>query len=139
MNKQTPNKAKILLVEDDLFVRDLYLRTLEKNDYAVDVAVDGEEGREKAIGQQYDLILLDIMLPKMNGLDLLRVIRSNENRKNTPVFLLTNLGQEAIIKEAFKMGIAGYFLKARLLPQEVTEYVNKFLATGQVPTESQQF
>ncbi len=128
----------ILLVEDDLFVRDLYVRTLERANFHIVTAIDGEEGVQNAQTSNPDLILLDIMLPKINGIDVLRKIKSQDQTKNIPVFLLTNLGQEAIIKEAFNIGAAGFFLKARLLPQEVIGFIKKFLETGIVPEESKQ-
>ena len=132
-----PTKT-ILLVEDDLFVRDLYVRTLEKSNYNVVTAVDGQEGIDKSKSAGPDLILLDIMLPKVNGIDVLRSIKAEKNTKSIPVFLLTNLGQEGIIREAFNIGASGYFLKARLLPQEVVDHVGKFFETGVVPEASKE-
>lgn len=121
---------KILLVEDDLFVRDLYIRYLEKANYQVTSAIDGEEGVEKAKAADFDMILLDIMLPKKTGIEVLKELRDqNHPAKDIPVFLLTNLGQEKIIDEAFKMGCQGYLLKAKLLPAEVVSAVSKFLDT----------
>lgn len=122
---------KILLVEDDIFVRDIYSRELKKGDFDITIAEDGQLGVDKAVSEQYDLILLDIMLPKKTGIDVLRDIRnSSEPYKNTPVYLLTNLGQGSIIKQAVDIGIQGYLLKARYLPSQVLESVNKFFAEG---------
>ncbi|MCA9391825.1 response regulator [candidate division WWE3 bacterium] len=135
-NKDTQGKKTLLVVEDDLFVRDLYVRTLERADFNVITAVDGQEGLTHAQEDHPDIILLDIMLPKINGIEVLKTLKAKDNTKNIPVFLLTNLGQEAIIKEAFSIGASGYFLKARLLPQEVAEHVKEFLSTGQVPEAS---
>jgi len=119
---------KILLVEDDVFILDMYKIMFKKAGFEVETAVDGEEGVKKAQDGDYDIILLDIMLPKLNGLDVLRAIRKNDCKaKDTPVFLLTNLGQENVIKEAFKIGAQGYLMKANLLPAQVVSQVQEFL------------
>lgn len=123
------------MVEDDLFVRDLYSRKLKQIGYQVSMAVDGQEGLNLALTGDFDLILLDIMLPKMTGIDVLRRLKSEEKGKETPVFLLTNLGQEGIIREAFKIGATGYFLKTRMLPHNVAEHLQKFFTSGDVPAE----
>lgn len=119
-------KKKILLVEDEPYIRDLYRMILESAGLDVYLAIDGEEGLKFAQNQP-DLILLDIMLPKMNGIILLKKLKEIENTKNIPVVLLTNLGQESIIKSAFELGASGYLLKARLEPNEVTKEINPFL------------
>ena len=123
---------KILIIEDDEFVRDLYKRYLEKAGYKVAIAADGETGLAMAKKEKYDLILLDIMLPKKTGLDVLKELRESPDiGRNNPVFLLTNLGQEAIIAEAFKIGCQAFLLKAKLLPQDVVREVEKFLNKSQ--------
>ena len=122
---------KILLIEDDVFVRDIYTRELRKGDYDVIVADDGEEGVEKSKGEKYDLILLDIMMPKKTGIDVLKDLRSPTNQnKDTTVYLLTNLGQGSIIKQAIELGAQGYLLKARVLPSQVLKSVNDFFENG---------
>jgi len=118
---------KILLIEDEAFILDMYKIIFTKEGFIVEAASDGEEGLAKAEGGNYDLVLLDIMLPKMNGLDVLREMRKEGSKaKKTPVFLLTNLGQENIIKQAFKIGAQGYFMKANLLPQQIVSEVRDF-------------
>jgi len=118
---------KILLIEDEAFILDMYKIIFTKEDFTVETASDGEEGLAKAQAGDYDLVLLDIMLPKMNGLDVLKEMRKEDSKaKKTPVFLLTNLGQENIIKQAFKIGAQGYFMKANLLPQQIVSEVRDF-------------
>ncbi len=134
-NSSSPKTHTILLVEDDLFVRDLYVRTLKRAGYNVEAAIDGEEGFNKLHEIHPDLVLLDIMLPKMNGIELLKKAKQDDAVKDIPIFLLTNLGQDTIIQDAFHIGAAGYILKARLLPQEVISYVNEFFETGIVPSD----
>jgi CheY-like chemotaxis protein len=115
---------KILLIEDEFFIRDLYERYLKKSGYEVLTAVDGEDGLNKALNNQVDLILLDIMMPKMTGIEVLEKIKQdNSIGKNTPVYLLTNQVQESIIKEAFKLGAEGYLIKAQLLPKQIVEEI----------------
>lgn len=119
--------SKILLIEDEYFILDLYKRILEDAGFEVMTAMDGEQGLEKA-KLNPDLILLDIMLPGLNGLQLLQKLKSENSMKNIPVVLITNLGQANIIKEAFNLGVQGYLLKVRLKPQDLIDQVNIFLA-----------
>lgn len=131
---------KILLVEDDIFVRDIYSRELKKGDYEVILAEDGQTGVDKATKEKFDLVLLDIMLPKKTGIDVLRDIRHGPDEfKNTPVYLLTNLGQGSIIKQAVDMNIQGYLLKARYLPSQVLESVDNFFKNGPMKIDLKEF
>ncbi len=116
---------KILLIEDEAYIKDLYTTVLTKAGYEVDGAEDGESGLQKAQQQSYDLILLDIMLPKLTGMEVLKTLREDSKNK-TPIYLLTNLGEENIIKEAYKFGANGYLLKAKFLPKQLVEEVDKF-------------
>lgn len=120
-------KRKILIIEDDFFIRELYERQFEKEGYAITGAPDGPEGLLKANEIRPDLILLDIMLPKLNGLDLLRTLKSKPETKDIPVILLTNLGQESVIKEGFKIGAEGYLIKSAYTPSQIIEEVKEFL------------
>ena len=115
---------KILLIEDEFFIRDLYERYLKKSGYEVLTAVDGEDGLDKCLNNKVDLILLDIMMPKMTGIEVLEKIKQDDSiAKDTPVYLLTNQVQESIIKEAFKLGAEGYLIKAQLLPKQIVEEI----------------
>jgi two-component system, OmpR family, response regulator VicR len=127
---------KILLVEDDAFVLDLYKTVLTKAGYNLFVAEDGEKAVEVASKESFDLILLDIMLPKLTGLEVLKRLREEiPLAKETPVYLLTNLGEENIIQEAYKIGANGYLLKAKHLPKQVVEEVDKFFVKTQKPAD----
>jgi len=123
----TSPKKKILIIEDDFFVRDLYDRELTREGFEIETAVDGPEGLLKAVEGEYDLILLDIMLPKMGGLDVLKTLKEKEDVKDIPVVLLTNLGQDSIIREGFSLGAVGYLIKAAYTPSQIIEEVKKFL------------
>lgn len=118
---------KILIVEDDFYISDIYYRAFTAGGYAVESAADGEIGLQKAKSSAFDIILLDIMLPKINGIDVLRELRTPGTlTEETPIFMTTNLGQDNIIKEAFKIGADGYFIKAQLHPENLVAEVNKF-------------
>lgn len=116
----------ILLVEDELFVRELYQRILTQSGYRIITAIDGIEALDKAM-QQIDLILLDIMLPKLNGIEVLKKLKSDPNTKSIPIVLLTNLGQESVIVDAFQSGAQGYFMKMRLTPYQIVDKVEQFI------------
>ena len=126
----------ILMAEDDAYVRDLYAGRLIKDGFNVIQAVNGVEGLQKALETEYDVLLLDIMMPEMTGLEVLRKIKEDPTRKDRPVFLMTNLGQEGIIREAFKLGVNGYFLKTSKLPKEVSADLQNFLQQGEVPEDA---
>jgi len=129
-----PNAKKILLVEDEDFIRDLYLRQLTKAGFLVDIAVDGITALEKLKSQTYDLLLLDIMLPGMNGLQVLREFKTQNPQSPMITILLTNLGQEAVIKEGFELGAQAYLIKASYTPDQVVQEVKNALLGSQPPT-----
>ncbi len=119
-------QKKILIVEDDLFIREIYEYTLKKSGHLVISAEDGEEGLKKA-EEMPNLILLDIMMPKMNGIELLQKLKASESTKNIPVVLITNLGDKNVIEQAFEMGAQGYLLKVRFDPKTIPGEIQKFL------------
>jgi len=119
---------RILVVEDDQFLRELYNELLRDEGYDVDLAPDGEEGLAKILKGGYDLVLLDIMLPKIDGLEVLRRVKKQTTEKpNGAVVLLTNLGQDSIIKEGFNLGASGYLIKSAMNPDQVLAEVKVFL------------
>lgn len=119
MNDNTPDIKKVLVIEDDQYIRELYIDILQDEGYDVDHAVDGEEGYTKMHAGGYDIVLLDIMLPKMDGIKILEKLK-NETPPVTPnkaVLVLSNLGQETIIANAVSLGAQGYIIeKATILP-----------------------
>jgi DNA-binding response OmpR family regulator len=118
---------KILIIEDNKDLAALYKRALEKAGYVTVVSPSGENGLHMASKGKFDLILLDIMLPQKSGLGVLKELKKNEQTQNTPVYMLTVLGQEDIIKEAFELGADGYLIKFSLTPDEVVTEVKNFL------------
>jgi len=120
---------RILVVEDDQFLRDLYNELLKEEGYDIDFAPDGEVGLNKMLEGGYDLILLDIMLPKLDGLEILRRLKEKQTQKpNGSIVLLTNLGQDSIIKEGFNLGASGYLIKSSMNPDQVLAEVKVFLS-----------
>lgn len=118
----------ILLVEDDTFTSDLYKMQLEKAGHTVLVANDGLKGLELAKENTVDLLLLDIMLPKMDGFEFLSKFKELEKNKGVAVIILSNLDRDSIIQEGFKLGAQGYIVKSSTTPDKVIEEVNKVLA-----------
>lgn len=118
---------KILLIEDDESISFLYKRQLDQAGLPTDAYLTGQEGLSAASQKKYDLILLDIMLPDINGLDILKKLKENEATKKIPVIFLTNLGQEETIKEGFKLGADGYLIKASFTPDQMVEEVKSLI------------
>jgi two-component system, OmpR family, response regulator ResD len=119
---------KILIVEDDQFLREFYQELLQGEGFTVDVAGDGEVALQKAQMGGYNLVLLDIMLPKKDGLQILRDLKvSPPKQANGPIVVLTNLGQDVIIKQCFAMGASGYLIKSAMNPDQVLTEVNSYL------------
>ena len=125
--------AKILLIEDEPSIRDLYSRQLTKAGYTVAVAEDGNKGLELLKADTYDLLLLDIMLPGINGLQVLREFKTQNPNSQMKVVLLTNLGQDTVIKEGFTLGASAYLIKASYTPDQIVTEVNNLIA-GQPST-----
>lgn len=119
---------KILVVEDDLFIRDIYQDNLKEAGFEIVVAQNGEEGVSKLEGRKFDLILLDVMMPKLNGIGFLKEAKEkNLLKENGPVILLTNLAHDPIIKEALSLGAKAFLIKTDLNPEQLVEQVRKHL------------
>lgn len=129
--QQSVQAKKILLVEDEDFIRELYVRQLTKEGFLVKSAPDGQTGLNMLKAEPFDLLLLDIMLPGMNGLQLLREFKTQNPTSHMITILLTNLGQEAVIKEGFELGASAYLIKASYTPDQVVTEVKNALAGGQ--------
>jgi DNA-binding response OmpR family regulator len=120
---------KILLVEDEPLLIDLYKEAFSENVFDLHVATTGSEGL-KAARSNPDLILLDILLPEMNGFEVLRSIKANSKTKHIPVIVLTNLGSEQTDKDkqlALSLGAIDYLVKSYHTPDELVSIVKKLL------------
>ncbi|MFW5888566.1 MAG: response regulator transcription factor [Patescibacteria group bacterium] len=121
------NSTKVLIIEDDNFLLSMYATKFEKENFEVFSAEDGEKGLRKAIENSPDIILLDIILPKMDGFEVLKKLKSQKKTKNIPVLLLTNLSQQDDSKKGLSLGADDYLIKAHFMPSEVVEKVKKYL------------
>lgn len=119
---------KILIVEDDQFLREFYQELFEEEGFFVDVAVDGETGLKKIKEGDFDLVLLDIMLPKKDGLQILRDLKISPPKSGeSTIVVLTNLGQDAVIKQCFALGAQGYLIKSAFNPDQVLTEIKQYL------------
>lgn len=122
-----PTQKKLLIVEDDFFIRDLYEISAREVGFAVKTASDGQEAVTMVQAEIPDLILLDLMLPKMNGIDVVKTLKADARFKNIPIIIITNLEDEVKKKEALDAGAVEYLLKIRNKPNEVVEILKKYI------------
>jgi len=122
-------KKKILVVEDDIFMVDLLSKELQGAGFDIVVAHNGTEGVEKFKGVAPDLILLDLFLPDLNGFEVLRQIRQDPVGYTTKVMVLSNASEEQNIKEAQRLNVIEYLIKANFSLPEVVEKIRKVLET----------
>lgn len=119
---------RVLLIEDDEFLRDIYKRTLDSEGIETDAYEKGNDGLAAIRNQHYDLVLLDIMLPDTNGLEVIKQLKADGTTKDIPVVFLSNLGQESVIEEGRRLGAKGYLIKSTLNPDQMVREVKNFLA-----------
>lgn len=120
--------AKILIIEDDSLIVRMYKKIFEFEKYEVETAADGEEGLKKASSGNPTLILLDIMMPKINGIQVLKKLKADPATKKIPVIILTNLSGQTDAGTALKMGAVKYIVKSEYKPEEVAKMVKRILA-----------
>lgn len=128
--------AKILVVEDDPLIARLYQKALTFEGYDVEVARDGEEGLKKTEEIKPTLILLDIMMPKMHGFEVLDNLKAKEETKKIPVVVLTNLASPRDAETALSKGAVKYIVKSEYRPNEIVGMVKEILAgytRGEIP------
>ena len=117
------NSRKVLVAEDDRFLRRAAEATLRRHGFNVMTACDGEEALRLARQEFPDIILLDLIMPKMQGFDVLRELKQDPTTSSIPVIILSNLGQEQDSKVATEMGALDYWVKANIGPGEMAERV----------------
>lgn len=120
-------KAKVLIVDDDAFLSGIYATKLELEGFEVASARDGEEGLKMAAKDKPDLILLDVLMPKLDGFEVLKRLKADEAVKDIPVIMLTNLGQKEDIEKGMQDGAVDYLIKAHFVPAEAVEKIKKVL------------
>ena len=118
---------RILLAEDDRFLRKAAETALKRQAFTVLAAVDGEEALRMARAEAPDLILLDLIMPKLQGFEVLRALKADAATAATPVIILSNLVQDSDVKQAMEAGAACYFVKANLSLQALVKQVGEML------------
>ena len=118
---------KILIVEDDPFLSEMYSTKLTQENFEVELAIDGKEALKKVKDIKPDLVLLDIVLPKMDGFEVLQKIKKDTALSNIKVIALTNLGQKEEVEKGLGFGADDYIVKAHFTPSEVINKIKKVL------------
>ena len=116
-------KKKIMIVEDDSFVMDIYQTKLSHEGFEIIESINGVEALNKLAIEKPDMILLDIIMPQMNGLETLEKIKKDERLKDIPIILLSNLSQKEDIAKGMELGAVDYLIKSHFTPSEVLEKI----------------
>lgn len=119
--------SKILVVEDDRFLRELIVKKLSQEGFEVDFAVDGEDGLTKIKEGKPDIVLLDLILPTIDGFEVLRKLKEEDIVPSLPVIILSNLGQREDIEKGLSLGAADYLVKAHFTPDEIVQKIKSIL------------
>jgi len=117
----------ILFIEDDKFLRELVVQKLMKEGYETLEAIDGEEGIKKVKEEKPDLVLLDLILPGIDGFEVLSKMKEDPALSSIPVIILSNLGQKEDVEKGLKMGAVDYLIKAHFTPGEIIDKIKATL------------
>lgn len=120
--------AKILIVEDDKFLRELIAKKLMREGYEVEEAIDGEDGVKKIKEMMPDLVLLDLILPGIDGFEVLKRVKEDDKTASIPVVILSNLGQKDEIEKGLNLGAVDFLIKAHFTPEEIVEKIKLVLS-----------
>ena len=120
-------KVKVLIIEDDSFLLRMYADKFEIENFKVFIADEGKKGLRVAQKELPDIILLDIILPGMNGFEILKELKANQTTEKIPVILLTNLSQRDDVDQGLTLGAKDYLIKAHFMPSEVVAKVKNIL------------
>jgi len=121
------DKQRILLIEDDVFLLGMYSKKFELEGYEVIVADNGVDGLDAAKKYLPNIILLDILMPVMNGIEVLEHLKNNAVTADIPVILLTNFNQKDEVDKCFELGAKDFLVKAHFMPSEVVEKIKKYI------------
>lgn len=128
MNDMESPKTRVLVVDDDSTLLDMYKERLVSSGYEVITAPNGEIALAKVVETLPHVILLDVMMPKINGFDVLNIVKSSPETKNIPVIILTALSQENHKQKGIADGASDYIVKSEVMPKEVVEKIEKVIA-----------
>lgn len=120
--------AKVAIIEDDLAISQMYRIKFEAEDFTVETAENGRLGLALVLEMKPDIILLDLMMPEMNGDEMLAKLRETEWGKTAKVIILTNTGEQEAPANLKELGVSDFILKADMTPRQVAELVKKHLA-----------
>lgn len=128
----------VLIIEDDRFIGEMYVRSLQHAGYTVDWMVDGNDGLVAATNKPYDVMLLDIMLPEKRGTDILKALRGGEKDliPNTKVIVMTNFDQDTESRVAMQHDVDAYLIKAEITPRKLLEVIAKLDGGVSTPSEA---
>lgn len=119
--------TKILVVEDDKFLREMISRKLDKEGYEVVQAVDGEKGEVKIKEEKPDLVLLDLILPGIDGFEVLERTKKDPEVANIPIIILSNLGQKSEVERGLNLGAIDFLIKAHFTPGEIVKKIREII------------
>jgi len=123
--QQNQPRRKVLIIEDEYFISELYVRALTRAGYDVTVEVDGQKGLELAKTNQYDIILLDLMIPTITGMEVLRQLRGQGAPKlKAKIVITTNLEQREELRADIEAQADAYLVKAEITPRELVNFLN---------------
>jgi DNA-binding response OmpR family regulator len=126
-----PGVKTILCIEDDLFIGEMYARSLRKAGYEVDLVASGEEGLKAATAKAYDVILLDILLPEKHGTEILQRLRGDKDLvPHSRILVMTNFSQDDESRLAMQSKADGYLIKADITPRKLIEIVGQLQTAG---------
>jgi len=126
-SKSQNGKIPVLIVEDDKFLRELLVRKVESAGFTTSIAVDGKEALKKIKEELPRLVLLDLVLPGIDGFEVLRQVKANPQTSKVLVIILSNLGQREDVERGLKLGADDYLIKAHFTPDEIIQKVQKLL------------
>jgi DNA-binding response OmpR family regulator len=126
-----PGVKTILCIEDDLFIGEMYARSLRKAGYEVDLVASGDEGLKAATAKPYDVILLDILLPEKHGTEILQKLRGDKDLvPHSRILVMTNFSQDDESRLAMQSKADGYLIKADITPRKLIEIVGQLQTAG---------
>lgn len=118
-------QKRVLCIEDERFIGELYQRALEKAGFAVNIIADGSVGLQEALSDQYDIILLDIMVPQLLGIDILQKLRSDKPDLKAKIIITTNLEQDEETRSRVEQQADGYLIKAEITPNQLADFLKQ--------------
>lgn len=124
---KSKDKKRVLIVEDDTLLAQVMMDKFEKEDFLVNNVVNGLEVQAKAVAFKPDIILLDLILPGLDGFEVLKLLRADGKTKNVPVVVISNLGEESDVRSAKALGVEDYFIKANISLEKLFKNIKKII------------